>query len=257
MTDPTGRHKDEIPAPGHGMDPDAPLPTDLGLHPLAELPKPFTREQMEAREQEIKDGILRMGSMVAERMVAAIEALENHDAAAATAVIEGDDDINREQQRISTLVTQAIIRDQPVARDLRFLMALDHAAYDLERMGDHAANVAKQARKLAPQPPLRDHLGLPDMGRQVAQQVRDVLSAIVDVDVERARAVARLDDEIDATYHRIFAETLDLMRADPANVDPGTRILFAAHYIERTGDRVTDIAEDIVFLATGAVEELN
>jgi phosphate transport system protein len=257
MTDPTGRHHDEVPAATPEMNPDVPLPTDRGLHPLAEVPRPFTREQMEAREREIKDGILRMGSMVAERMLAAVDALERHDAAAATAVIEADDDINREQQSIASLVTQAIIRDQPVARDLRFLIALDHAAYDLERMGDHAANVAKQARKLAPLPPLKDYLGLPDMGRRVAQQVRDILSAVVDIDVERARAVAQVDDEIDATYHRIFAETLDLMRADPANVDPGTRILFAAHYIERTGDRVTDIAEDIVFLATGAVEDLN
>ena len=192
MTDPTGRHHDEVPAPEPEMDPDAPLPTDRGLHPLAEVPRPFTREQMEARERAVKDGILRMGSMVAERMLAAIDALERHDAEAATAVIEGDEDINREQQRrLRALVAQTIIRDQPVARDLRFLLALDHVAYDLERMGDHAATVAKQARKLAPLAPLEDYVGLPDMGRAVAQQVRDILTAVVDVDVERARAWSR------------------------------------------------------------------
>ncbi len=85
MTDPTGRHHDEVPVPGAEMDPDAPLPTDRGLHPLAEVPRPFAREQMEAREREIKDGILRMGSMVAERMLAAVDALERHDVAAASA----------------------------------------------------------------------------------------------------------------------------------------------------------------------------
>ncbi len=69
--------------------------------------------------------------------------------------------------------------------------------------------------------------------------------------------VARQDDEVDELYHAIFAETLDLMRADPANVDPGARIIFAAHYLERVGDRVTNIAEDVVFLATGEVTELN
>jgi phosphate transport system protein len=69
--------------------------------------------------------------------------------------------------------------------------------------------------------------------------------------------VAKRDDEVDALYHAIFAQTLDLMRADPANVDPGARVLFAAHYLERVGDRVTNVAEDIVFLATGAVEDLN
>lgn len=258
MTDPTGRHHDEIPAPpAQEMDPDAPLPTDRGLHPLADVPRPFTRERLESREQAIKDGILRMGSMVAERLLAAIDALERHDADAALAVIRGDDDIDREQQQVSALVAQVIIREQPVARDLRFLMALDHAAYDLERMGDHAANVAKQARKLAPLPPLDDYLGLPALGRAVAQQVRDILSAIVDVDAEHARAVARTDDVVDDMYHQVFARALEAMRADPANVDPGTRIIFAAHYIERTGDRVTDIAEDIVYLATGTMEELN
>ena len=88
--------------------------------------------------------------------------------------------------------------------------------------------------------------------------MRDILSAVVDIDVERARAVARATTTIDDMYHRLFARRhWRLMRADPANVDPGTRILFAAHYIERTGDRVTDIAEDIVYLATGAVEDLN
>ena len=199
-----------------------------------------------------------MGSLVAERMLAAIDALERHDAEAAAAVIRGDEDINREQRQVAALIARVIIRDQPVARDLRFLMALDHAAYDLERMGDHAANVAKQARKLAPLPPLDDYLGLPELGRAVAQQVRDILAAIVDVDVERARAVARADDEIDDMYHQpLRPRRWRPCAADPANVDPGTRILFAAHYIERTGDRVTDIAEDIVFLATGDVEDLN
>ena len=256
MTDPTGRHHGEGTVP-KAADPNAPLPTDMDAHPLTAIPRHFRREQMEAREQEIKDGILRMGSMVAERLTAAIVALENHDAEAALAVIRGDDDINAEQQRISGLVSQAIVRDQPVARDLRFLMALDHAAFALERMGDHAASVAKQARKLAPQAPLRDYVGLPEMGRLVAQQVRSVLAVVVDVDEARAREVAKGDDEIDDMYHRIFDETLELMRADPANVDPGARILFAAHYLERTGDRVTDIAEDVVFLATGEVEDLN
>jgi phosphate transport system protein len=124
-------------------------------------------------------------------------------------------------------------------------------------MGDHASSVAKQARKLAPYAPLKDFVGLPALGRLVAEQVRSILGAVVDVDEAKAREVAKRDDEVDDLYHAIFAETLELMRADPANVDPGTRILFAAHYLERTGDRVTDIAEDIVFLATGQVEDLN
>ncbi len=144
-----------------------------------------------------------------------------------------------------------------MARDLRFLLSLDHVTYELERMGDHAASVAKQARKLAPFPPLQDYLDLPRMGELAADQVRGVLRALVDLDTVVAREVAARDDDMDDLYHRTFDEVLDLMRDDPSNVERGTRVLFAAHYLERIGDRVTNIAEDVVFLATGDIEDLN
>jgi phosphate transport system protein len=226
-------------------------------HPLAEIPRPFTREAMNALEQQIKDGILRMGSMVAERHIAAVAALEEHDEQAASAIIESDATFNEELESISNLVAQTIVREQPVARDLRFLMALDHVAYELERMGDYASSVAKQARKLAPRVPLAPQSRLAELGRLVVQQVRDILTVVVEVDEARARDIAARDDEVDELYHAIFEETLEAMRQDPDNVDGGARILFAAHYLERTGDRVTNIAEEIVFLATGAMEHLN
>ena len=220
-------------------------------------PAPFVREVLESEESQIKDAILRMGSLVAERILAAIDALERHDEEAALAVVRSDGEVNEVQREITRLVALTIATQQPVARDLRFLLTLDHVATDLERMGDHASSVAKQARKLAPHAPLKDHVHLPQMGRLVARQVRDVLAAVVDVDEAGARAVAARDDEVDDLYHAIFAETLELMRASPENVDPGARVLFAAHYLERIGDRVTNNAEDIVFLATGVVEDLN
>ena len=106
-------------------------------------------------------------------------------------------------------------------------------------MGDHAGSVAKQVRKLAPFPPLKRYVDLPAMGELAATLVGAILRALVDVDVAAARAVAARDDEIDTLYHRTFDEVVSLMRADPDNVDHGTRILFAAHYLERIGDRVT------------------
>jgi phosphate transport system protein len=257
MSDPTGRHpadpREQAPPP----DEHPGTPTDVPEHPLAEIPRPYTREAMDAREQEIKDSILRMGSVVAERVVGAIEALERHDAEAATWIIEHDAEVNAMEREISQLIALTIATQQPVARDLRFLLTLLEVAYDLERMGDYAGSVAKQARKLAPNPPLQDYVHLPEMGRLAATLVRDVLQAVVEVDAERARAVARRDDDVDELYHAIFAEVMDLMRVDPANVDPGMRIVFAAHYLERVGDRVTNIAEDVVYLATGEVAELN
>jgi phosphate transport system protein len=257
MTDPTGRPTSQpAAAPGPSREPHG-TPSDFEDRPSIEIPKPFTREHLESEEGEIRDAILRMGSLVAERIIAAIVALEQHDADGALAVITSDEDINTLQREISTLISRTIATQQPVARDLRFLLTLDHVAYDLERMGDHASSVAKQARKLAPDALVQGNVHLPDMGRMVANQVRDVLGAVVEIDEERAKAVAKRDDDVDDLYHRIFDETLVLMRADPANVDPGARVLFAAHYLERVGDRVTNIAEDVVFLATGQVEDLN
>jgi phosphate transport system protein len=206
---------------------------------------------------QIKDHVLRMGSLVEDAIRAAIQALIEHDAAAATAVIVNDRQINEKQREVSTLITRAIATQSPVARDLRFLLSLDHVSYELERMGDHAGSVAKQVRKLAPFPPLKRYVDLPAMGELAATLVGDILRALVDVDVNAARAVAARDDEIDNLYHKTFDEVVDLMRADPGNVERGTRILFAAHYIERIGDRVTNIAEDVVFLASGEIEDLN
>ena len=225
----------------------------IEANPLAHPPRPVLDHDM----AEIKDHVLRMGSQVEEAIRAAIAALEAHDADAATQVIVNDRRINEMQREISTLITRAIATQQPVARDLRFLLSLDHVAYELERMGDHAGSVAKQVRKLAPHPPLKQYIDLPRMGELAATLVGDILRALVDVDVHQARDVAARDDEVDRLYHKTFDEVVELMRADPANVDRGTRILFAAHYIERIGDRVTNIAEDVVFLASGEIEDLN
>jgi phosphate transport system protein len=225
----------------------------VAADPAAHPPRPGLDQEM----REIKDDVLRMGSLVGDAIRAAIQALIEHDAAGATAVIVNDRHINGMQREVSTLITRAIATQQPVARDLRFLLSLDHVSYELERMGDHAGSVAKQVRKLAPFPPLKKYIDVPAMGELAATLVSDILRALVDVDVVAARAVAARDDEIDDLYHKTFDEVVELMRADPGNVERGTRILFAAHYLERIGDRVTNIAEDVVFLASGEIEDLN
>src|SRR6267378_3481704 len=131
-----------------------------------------------------------MGSMVADQIRAALAALVAHDGEAAAAVIVGDGRVNEVQRHVSSLIATTIATQAPVARDLRFLLALDHVTYELERMGDHAASVAKQVRKLAPEPPLKRYVDLPAMGELAAQLVGGILRALVDVDVESARNVA-------------------------------------------------------------------
>jgi phosphate transport system protein len=216
-----------------------------------------TRSTYDREVAEVKDNVLRMGALVENQIRAAIGALVAHDADAALRVIIDDRDINEVQRKATAMIAAVIATQNPVARDLRYLLTLDHVSYELERMGDHASSVAKQARKLAPYPPLGHDVDLPLLGERVAELVHGIIRALVDVDETQARAVAKLDDQVDDLYHRIFDRCLVLMREDGNNVEPGTRILFASHYLERIGDRVTNIAEDIVFLASGEVEDLN
>jgi phosphate transport system protein len=183
--------------------------------------------------------------------------LTAHDADLALDIIKADARINDAQRAVSRLIIVTIATQQPVARDLRYLLTLDHVTYELERMGDHAASVAKQVMKLAPEPPLADYVKLPEMAERAAVLVNGVLRALVDVDAIAAREAAALDDDIDTLYHATFDEVVELMRQNPANVERGTRIIIASHYLERIGDRSTNIAEDIVYLVTGDVEDLN
>ena len=232
-------------------------------HPIA-VPDPSfppthgVRSAYDREIAEVKDNVLRMGSLVEDQIRAAIAALIAHDAEAALAGHHrrpGDQRAPAQGDGADRLDHRDPESRSPAT--CRYLLTLDHVSYELERMGDHAGSVAKQARKLAPYPPLKDYVRLPLLGERVAGLVHGIIRALVEVDEAAARRVAALDDEVDALYHQIFDEVLVLMRDDPANVDPGTRILFASHYLERIGDRVTNIAEDIVFLASGEVEDLN
>jgi len=215
------------------------------------------RESLDHEMRDVKDGVLRMGSYVEEQILAAHDAIMNRNATLAAQVIASDGRVNETQRAVSGLVGLTIATQAPVARDLRFLLALDRVTYELERIGDHAGSVAKQARKLAGVTSMVTYDELTPMAQLAARQVRDVVMALIDIDEEKAREVAARDDEIDRLYHQVFDDVLAEMRTDPDKVDPGTRILFAAHYLERIGDRVTNIAEDVVFLATGEVEDLN
>jgi phosphate transport system protein len=218
---------------------------------------PARREALDREESLIKDAVLRMGSLVEDAIREASRALQTHDAELALRIIKGDAVINEAQRSVTRLISVTIATQSPVARDLRYLLTLDHVMYELERIGDHASSVAKAVLKLAPEPPLSDYVHLPEMAERCAVLVHGVLRALVDADAVAAREIAVQDDEIDRLYHATFDEVVALMRADPANVERGTRIIIASHYLERIGDRSTNIAEDIVYLVTGDVEDLN
>jgi phosphate transport system protein len=216
-----------------------------------------SRAGLDRDERQVKDGILRMGSLVEEQIRQAVRALVGHDHALALAVIEADDRINEAQREVGDGIVTTIATQAPVARDLRFLMALDHVAFELERIGDHASSIAKQVRVLGATTPPREMAELARIGYLSADQVRGIVTALIDIDDHLAREVAARDDDIDHGYRTVFADVVDLMRTDPAMIEDGTRLILAAHWIERIGDRVTNVAEDVVYLATGRIEDLN
>ena len=219
--------------------------------------QPGSRATLDREERVVKDGILRMGSLVESQIRDAVRAFAERDLETAEAVIAADDRINEAQHEIVDTIVSTIATQSPVARDLRFLIGLDHVAFELERIGDHASSIAKQARRLAEEQPLRETAVLAQMGRLAADQVRGIVNALIDIDDKIAREVAGRDDEIDHLYRKTFADIIDLMRTDPRTVERGTRLILAAHWVERIGDRVTNIAEDVVYLATGRIEDLN
>jgi phosphate transport system protein len=228
------------------MEPIGAPPT--GLHPA--------RETLDREMRSIRDDVLRMGSMVVAALDEATEALVAGDRDRASTVIREDIRINDMQAAILVQIARTIATQAPVARDLRYLLALDRVTYELERMGDHAASVSKQALRLADDvPPAAARLR--DIGRIAAELVSEVLRALVDVDEEQAREVAARDDEVDHRYRKAFDQTMAWVRAEPDRLPDGISLLFAAHDIERVGDRATNIAEDVVFLATGRIEDLN
>jgi phosphate transport system protein len=197
-----------------------------------------------------------MGGMVNNAIARATEALVTRDAALATDVILGDQRINAKQAEVHQNCLFVILMQAPVAHDLREVLGLLHMSDELERMGDHCVNVARVASDISALPPLRSPIDIPVLARACADQVRDMLSAVVGRDIERARAIAARDDRVDRIYHRIVDDIFHAMTGDSRNVYPGTQLILVAVNLERIADRVTNLAEDLVFLETGDVEDL-
>ncbi len=205
----------------------------------------------------VKDDVLRLGAKVEEALEQAGRALVERDPDLADSVRWDDREVNDLQRDINTEITTLIATQAPVARDVRELLALYHAAAELERMGDYATNIAKLAQQLASEPETPIFTQIPRMEQICREQLRAAMRALVDVSEEGARGVCERDDEIDHLYNSVYEDAVALMEAAPERARQATHMLFAAHHLERLGDRVTNIGEDVVFLATGQVEDLN
>jgi phosphate transport system protein len=216
-----------------------------------------TRTLFDQELAELKTGVLRLGSMVEQAIAESMQALVERDNTLARQVIARDQEVNELHRELRERAFMIMATQQPVARDLRLIVSFQHMVLELERMGDHAVSIARAALRLNDLPQLKPYIDLPKMAEITELQVHEILGAVIEADEDRARAIAARDDEVDLLYRSIWRELVEYMVDDPANVERAAILLFLAKDLERIADRVTNIAEDVVFLHTGRIVELS
>jgi phosphate transport system protein len=184
-------------------------------------------------------------------LAAAVGALLQRDAERARLVIGGDLEINRQELEIEEEVIRLLATQQPMARDLRLLMAAMKIANDLERVGDHAVNIAQSAERLVASRPIVPEPELLEMARQARTMLADALDAFVRGDAQAGRAICRRDDSVDALHQSMFRILLTHMMEDPHTIGTGMELFLVSRNLERVADLATNIAEDVVFLVEG------
>jgi phosphate transport system protein len=205
---------------------------------------------IDEEQRRLVGDLLRMGDMAMAQLEAALGVVETRDDAAARRIADNDAAIDALEQGVGHDVMRLALRG-PMARDLRELFAALRIASDIERIGDYAANVAKRSMALNLAPPLPQVRGLAALGGVAATQLRDVLVAYRDSDAEAAERIRARDAELDMQYTSLFRELLTYMMEDAGSITACTHLLFMAKNIERIGDHVTNIAENVWFRARG------
>ncbi len=216
-----------------------------------------TRSSLDRELRAIEDDVLRMGEMVDEAIQGSLRALAERDRGLAQQIVDGDARINKVRFDIEEACLALIATQQPAAGDLRAVVAAMNVVGDLERMADHAAGNARIVLRMGDEPLLKPLIDIPRMADVCRSMIRDSLQAFVRRDGERARQIAAMDDQIDGLYQQVFRELLSFMVEDPHTTSRALFLLFAAHNLERIGDRATNIAERVLFMTSGVMRELN
>ena len=216
----------------------------------------MTRENFNHQLQELREAVISMSSMVDKAIARSTESLRDQNVALAEGVVADDEHINQARWSTEELALLVIATQAPMASDLRMISAVIHIATELERMADHAAGNAKIVIMTADEPPLKPLVDIPRMGELCREMLSGSISAFIDFDEAGAREVAVRDDMVDNLYDQVYRELLTFMMADPGTINRATRLLWAAHNLERIADRVTNICERVVFAVTGQLEQI-
>jgi len=206
--------------------------------------------------REIQDDVLAMGSMVEKATSSSIEALKERDLDKAHEIIADDLKVNKKRFDIEEKCVRLIATQQPMASDLRSIICILNIITELERIGDYAEGIADVVILIGDEPPLKPLIDIPRMADKANDMLHRSLDALVNRDADMAKQIVSEDDEVDNLYDQVFRELLTFMAEDPKTITRATRLIWVAHNLERSADRVTNICERVVYMVTGKMEEL-
>lgn len=217
----------------------------------------MTREGFDKSLSVLQQQMIRMGSMVEEAIHLSVQALSKQDLKLADKIIDGDDLIDDLSNQIEDECIRLIALQQPLARDLRVITTVLKTVTDLERIADHATNIAEIAQRIGGGSLIKPLIDIPKMAGMVGSMVRDSLKAFVNRDVDLAKKTCLRDDTIDKIYEELFIELTGLIMAggESGQVVQALNLLFAARFLERVGDHATNIGERTIYLVTGNKEK--
>jgi phosphate transport system protein len=215
------------------------------------------RENFQEDLKKLKDQVLVLGGMVESALEESVKVLKNQDVDGAQRLIAYDERINAKRFEIEDKTLTLIATQQPMAGDMRTLAGVLEIVTELERMGDYAKGIAKICVLIDHEPLIKPLVDIPLMAEKTRHMLHQSLDAFVRGDVELARAVPAEDDVVDDLYNQVYRELITLIMSKPTNLDQATYLLWAAHNLERTADRVTNICERVVFTATGQMREFD
>ena len=204
------------------------------------------QEELEA----LQGRLLEMGGLAEERVSAAVQSLVSRDIAAIERVLYGDEPINALHVEIDNRCFKLLALHQPMATDLRAIVATVKINTDLERVGDLAVNIAEAAKRYATHPPVKKLIDIPQMGDIAQEMLHDALDAFVRRDTALAQQVLNEDDRLDGLKTQIFRELLEYMLKDLATVEPALDLILVSRHLERIGDHATNVAEDVIFMVS-------
>ncbi|MGB8216333.1 MAG: phosphate signaling complex protein PhoU [Candidatus Methanoperedens sp.] len=217
----------------------------------------MTREAYHKDLHKIREEVLNMGSLVGKAIGDSVLSLKNRDVEMAQKVIDMDDEIDAIDRTIEEDCMRLLALQQPMARDLRLIISALKMSIDLERMGDLALEIAVITKISANIPPVKPLIDIPRMSEICQQMLANTMSAFENKDVELAKAIAKRDDEVDMLFDQVRRELISYMIEDPKKITGAQHLTFVARYLERIGDHITNLCENVVFMVTGERVELN